>query len=525
MNDLFQVRETFSVYSLYTPQERSEAFKRLEARGRNFQRLERSSQEMLVEVEAISTGLQNGDFSQFFVWLAIEVFGDDLDHLQRSLNAVTKAVENNNFTVARETVNQEATFWMRFPGMEHIQPRKRECTSENAAHLTIFPSVGEGLQSCTWGDCPIVHLPTVSGSVYSCVLHQSTMDKALGNALVIGGSEVGKTTVLNFLGSNCFRYPKFRILAFDKRQGMYVWTTTHDGLYLSNQDVRSMQMNPLQMPATDANRTFLVSWLNQLTGELGEDDRDALAKGLVELLQLAAPVRNLKELHPAVLSKSPTAAKRLEKWLPDGSHGEYFNGAYDAVNLQHSQLVTCDMTLLLDRPDILGPVTSYLFHRNLEQADGVHGYMVIVDEIRKYLEDKIFADHMVNEWCEIRKNGGVIVGMAQTAKQILNFAKVDDLLSNTATFILFPEPKADSKDYIGKLGLNETEFAWIKKTSPTSRQALLKRRRGESVMLDLDLSRLGPYMKAYNSGTDVVRQVKDMKVTYGEDWKTHFFGV
>lgn len=524
MNELFKVRETFSVYSHYTPQERAESFERLEARERNFRRAEKAADEIRAEVEGMAVGLQNNDFVQYHVWLAIEVFGDDLDHLKDAIHKVSQAVENNNFTVARETVNQEATFWMRFPGMEHIQPRKRECTSENAAHLTTFSSVGEGLQRCTWGDGPIVHLPTTSGSVYSLTLHQSTMKKALGNSLVIGGSEVGKTTLMNFIGSNCFRYPDFRILALDKRQGMNVWTALHDGLYLTNLDMAKLQINPLQMSDTDANRVYLGQWLNQIAGKLEDDDKDALEKALLEIYNIEdVSKRNLTELHPAIKSKSETAAKRIEKWLPDGSHGAYFNGASDGLNFKDHQLVTVDMTLLLSRPEILGPLASYVFHRNLEQADGVHGYMVLIDEIRNYLTpSNPISPYLIEEWCEIRKNGGVICGMAQTAKQLLNFPGLDDFLMNTATFILFPEPKADAKDYMGKLGLNETEFAWIKNTSPTSRTALLKRRRGESVFLDLDLARLGKYMKTFNSGTDAVRRIKELRESH-DDWKDRYF--
>ena len=519
MNELFQVRESFSVFSKFTPQQRSESFERLEARERNFRRNEKANDEIMDEVAGMKIGLQSGSFTQFFVWLAIEVFGEDLDHLKAAVHKVEQAIQNNNFTVVRETVNQEATFWMRFPGMEHVQPRQRECTSENAAHLTIFPSVGEGSQSCTWGEGPIVHLPTVSGSVYSTILHQSIMDKALGNSVVVGGSEVGKTTAINFLATNCLHYPGFRILSFDKRHGQYVWTSFLDGLYLTNQDVASMQVNPLQMRDTDENRTFLAMWVNQIGGDLEEEDRDALTRALLEIYSLPLHQRNLTELHPAVLSKSPKAAKRLEKWLPDGSHGAYFNGLRDELDFGDHKVITCDMTLLLDSPEILGPLSSYLFHRNLEQADGKHGYMVIMDEVRKYLKNDHFAEHIMAEYCEIRKNNGSIVSMFQNTGQLLGFKGVEDFLTNTATLILFPEPKATHADYVDRIGLNETEFAWIKNTPPTERQALFKRRLGESVIVDLDLSRLGRHMKVFNSGTDAVRRVKELQGTNPDDWK------
>ena len=46
---------------------------------------------------------------------------------------------------------------------------------------------------------------------------------------------------------------------------------------------------------------------------------------------------------------------------------------------------------------------------------------------------------------------------------------------------------------------------------------LIKRSTGESVILDVNLSGLGPYLKLYNSGSKNVLLVQELIKQYGED--------
>ena len=67
------------------------------------------------------------------------------------------------------------------------------------------------------------------------------------------------------------------------------------------------------------------------------------------------------------------------------------------------------------------------------------------------------------------------------------------------------------------LGLNQAEFDWIK--VPKKRQVLIKRKGGESVILDVDLSPLGRYLKIFDSGASAIRRCNDLRKGKLDDWK------
>lgn len=527
MDTLFQVQERFSVFQTYTPMTKTKAMERLEKRELNIRAHMKSGEVHAAEVEALNTELQADNLNQLFTRFAVEIFGKDREDLERAVREVSKALEDCGYGLARETVNREGCFWMRFPGMEVCNARVKETTSKSAAYASTFANVGEGFSKCSWGRAP-VHIKTLSGSVFSFTWHHSPADKALGNTLVIGGSEVGKTTLITFLLDKCFAYPDFKVIAFDRLRGMESWTTCLGGDYLTNEDfVKGLGINPLQMPDTQESRDMLLNFLHRLTGELDENQKDSVGKGLRQIMELKDPTKkNLTELHPAILGcgeYGEQAAKRLEKWLPGHDYGHYFNAPQDALDFQNSnQLVTFDMTKILDSSEVVGPLSYYIFYKIFQAAKGGNGYAVVIDELPKYLRNKDFKDHIPTLLQEIRKTDGVFISMVQSPDHILRHEAAQAYLNNTATFLLFPEPRATREDYMDTLGLNEAEFKWIKTTDVKSRRVLLKRRGGESVLLDVNLSGLGNLLKIYDSSADAVQRLRSLRAEHGENFLSHY---
>ncbi|MCP3943742.1 MAG: hypothetical protein GY710_19995, partial [Desulfobacteraceae bacterium] len=165
------------------------------------------------------------------------------------------------------------------------------------------------------------------------------------------------------------------------------------------------------------------------------------------------------------LKEEGTIRSALERWLPGGAFKEFFNSKRDALNFENP-LVAFDMTTLLDSPDLLGPMTYYIFHKLFITAREKGGYAVFVDELGKYLEAEKFAPKIAMMLEEIRKTDGVFIGAVQDAGAVFNTPFANKIKSNVATYFLLPEPGADRKYYMGDLQLNETEFNWITKPHP-----------------------------------------------------------
>jgi type IV secretion/conjugal transfer VirB4 family ATPase len=393
-------------------------------------------------------------------------------------------------------------------------------TSENAAHLASFATVGEGLDTCSWGDAPVTSFKTLSGSEYGFTFHSSPTSKAPGHTLILGGTNSGKTTLISFLLSQCFKYPNFRVLAFDRLHGLEVTTRMHDGIYIDVVD--GVSINPVMLPNDAETKAFLSSWFQVLTGKTDDAATDAIGHAIDQLFTLDPKERSLPNIADAFgLNQQGTMRRSMERWLT-GPLSHFFTGKDDLLDFSRP-LVTFDMTTLLDLPEVLAPLAYYLFHKLLVSSRDKGGYIVFVDELPKYLASPVFAPKIEMLLQEIRKTDGAFVGAAQSADSILNSPSAAKFLTNIETYIFYPDPRASKAHYIDALGLNESEFHWLT-AGNKPREALIKRKSGESTIVNVDLLPLGHYLKAFDSSVDAVSHAKQLMEAHGDAWKTAFLG-
>jgi type IV secretion/conjugal transfer VirB4 family ATPase len=520
LDSLFQVKREFSLFQTFSTFEKKDALDYLEDRRRNIAAFTRGGDIIIDELNELEHRVQADELSLTRHRWALEIFADSEQELDQAAHEIKNTIEQWGYRAAREKINQEALFWSRFPEMHNFNPRQTFPTSENCSHFATFASVGEGLESCSWGQAPVTLFKTMTGSEFSFTFHGSTAKDALGNTLVIGGSEAGKTTLISFLFSQCFKFPNFKALAFDRLHGLEVFTRFHDGEYIDFEG--GLELNPLQLSDSGENRAFLNEWLQMLTGRSGEKDLDTIGQAIVQLFNtLDKPDRNLANLADAFgLQEEDSVRQALNRWLPGQIFGDYFSGKKDALEF-NKPLVTLDMSTILDTPEILGSLTYYLFHKLFQTVGRADcGYAVFVDELPRYLASKEFAPRIEMLLQEIRKTDGVFIGAAQDAGSVLDHPIASKIQNNMATYILFPEPRAKKEHYMTGLGLNQAEFDWIK--VPKVRQALLKRKGGESIILDVNLAPLGNYLKIFNSGASAIRRCNDLRKGNPHDWKNDY---
>ena len=94
------------------------------------------------------------------------------------------------------------------------------------------------------------------------------------------------------------------------------------------------------------------------------------------------------------------------------------------------------------------------------------------------------------------------------------------ILEQCPTRFLFPNPAASKKDY-AIFELTDSEWDYIKGTSRISRtlkHSVLVKKLHESVILDIDLSTLGPLLQLYRSGAEPVRLVRELQQQWGAKW-------
>ncbi|MBW1615600.1 MAG: hypothetical protein JRJ49_03505 [Deltaproteobacteria bacterium] len=515
LSNLLQAQYDFSIYQTFVAFDKDKAMFFINDKFKNTGHIT-ANNIIQIELDEVAIRVQADEISLILHGLGFEIFGDSPESLETAINEIKNHIEYYGYRVGRESINCEGLFWSRIPELEDNNIRTRNITSENAADYISMDSVGEGLRNCSWGG-NITEFKTATGGVYSFTFHATPEKTALGNTIIIGGSNSGKTTLASFLISQCFQYKDFQTFLFDRYHGLEIFTRFHDGGYIDFID--DVELNPFQLEDSGIVRTFLSQFLQMLMPNFTDTKSISIIDDAIrQIMTLPKTDRNFQEISSAFgLSGEGTIRNALNKWLAGGSNGQYFTSKKDA--LQFNKLTTFDMTKLIDTPDVLGAMVFYIFHRIFEISRKDGGYIVFIDELANYLNSAVFVPKIEMLLQEIRKTNGVFVGAVQDAGTFLNHDISSKILNNTASYIIFSEPKAQEKHYIDGLGLNTREFDWIKQDNP--RQMLLKRKSGESVILDVNLSPLNNHLKIFSSSVQDVNKMNKYRKA-SENWKNEY---
>ncbi|MFA0155684.1 hypothetical protein [Vibrio sp. 10N.261.46.A3] len=467
-------------------------------------------------------------------FFCIEVRAKSVDDLNQKTQRVIKAVENKGIKIIRESVGIEPLFWSRFPTLEYLNVRGRQITNHNAGDLTTFERIGEGFEINSFGNRPVTHFPTTTNSLYSFNFHNTPKPsrEALGHTVIYGASESGKTTLISFLVSSCLGYKDFKTILFDKDHGLEIMTKLYEGDYLNFAE--KVDINPLQLPDSESNRRFLARFIRHLTG-IAESQTELNAKvesAVRSIMELDVGSRTFTKLSQGGFGKDGgEAMKRLEKWLPNGANGSLFNAPRDAFNFD-KQIVTFDATTIIHDPEMLGALTNYIFHKYVDYiSERDIPSLLFFDESPAYLRDVHFRQHIGDMLMQIRKKRGSVILAAQSPKHHVEAPDGvgDTIKTNVANIICYPNRSAEREHYMDFLGLTESEYKWVVET--TEKYLILFKRRdtGESVILNVNLSRLDNgemnYLNAFKSGNSPRLHLKYLKDTYAQGWQERYLQI
>lgn len=526
---IFKLPYRFNIYQSFKSYQKSHAMNRFEAVAKELKNWGGENDYFVDQLVEFSDKVAADKVRLLRHSFCIEVIAETEQELNQNVRAIINSIESDGqTTLYRETRNIEALFWSRFPTMQDFNSRGRDLSSENASHLASFNKVGEGFDTCGFGDRPVTLFKTEEGGQYSFTFHQSGEQKPdiLGHTAVIGGTGSGKSTLISFLIANCLSYHDFKAICFDRLSGLKVFTEMFDGDYLDLPT--EVELNPFQMADTEPNRMFLFSWLKRL-GRIDENDNkyNSVLHDLINTnFSLEKSQRSFENLAVALGVEGGELYNRFEQWLPNKSRGQFFNGKRDSLSFE-KDIVTFDATYILDQPEILPDITDYLFHQiRSKVSESVVPHIVLFDESPRYLQDEIFAKRMLEALNEERKKAGVVLLAAQKVEQFYKLPKGvgRELIGALAHIICYPEPSATKEMYVDFLGLNESEFEWVKNASPNSRKILVKNRSTDSsVILDVDLSSLRTknynLLNCFNSSSNAVLKLKSLKREDPTNWK------
>ena len=461
----------------------------------------------------------------------IFLIGDSPQKISSLDGEIRKIFAAYGASSVREGVAAQASWFSQFPGYQPW-PRSYRFFSSNIACNMTLDRTPPGLPKCDWGDGPLALFRTLGGTSYSFQLHVSAEKDAVAHAVCIGPTGSGKTTVMSFLAGMALRHQKLRAYIFDRYQGAYVFTNAVGGRYVSltpgTESRDQCGLNPFQCADTSENRAFLRLWLRAISGCEDADSLEEISLAVQSMFDSSIPLeqRSLSVLYEPCFSAALPLKRELLKWVDPTAYGAMFNAPRDTLDMRSNRLVTFDMTDIFKDELLTQATLSYLMHRIQATVGEANApAFIFIDETEPMLRNAQFRTYYLTMLQEYRKRGAAVISAFQRPEAIAQTGMSEAIRGQCQTMFFFPNPQAKVEDY-ADWSLTDSEWAYIKGDLPISRRlkrsVLVKRSTGESVVLDTDLSPLGPYLRIFSSGRESVAFAADLQRRFGDEWVEHY---
>jgi type IV secretion system protein VirB4 len=429
----------------------------------------------------------------------------------------------------RENWVAQASWFSQFPTYDKF-PRVYRLLSKAVACLVDFNKQPTGLSKSDWAKEPITMFTTAQGTSYQFQFHINEDEGAVGHTIAIGPTGQGKTTLYSFLASQAMRFDRLKTFFFDRHRGAEIFTFAVDGDYITfennnkqvkkaDEDIggnggRKAQLNPLKIEDTAENRGFIRNWLKEITLLKDSKSEKEIGRAVTTIFDYLAPEqRTLKNIFKSVFSPTGLMRQEMEKWIDPNQYGYIFNSDEDTLNLSN-RFNTFDFTYILDDSTLAPAVISYIMNR-IQNMTGRTGdpSLIIIDETAPMLSNPMFRQNFAIGLQEGRKKRQVYLAAFQQPN-IIDKLGIGELIRGQAqTEIFFRNTQAVLDDY-ENWNFTTKEYAFIKgELYRDLKYAILFRKpsQNESVILNVDISGLGPYIQLFNSGRKNVLLAEEIR--------------
>ncbi len=446
--------------------------------------------------------------------LTILCLDNSLDSLEKNVSMAVAEMVSLGINPVREKLILEQCYWAQLPANFMYVGRRAEIHTLNVAGFASLHNYPVGrAENNHWGDAVTV-FDTISGTPYFFNFHL----RDVGHTTIIGPTGAGKTVLMNFL---CAQAQKFRCrtFIFDKDRGADIFVRALRGNYTVIEPGQKCGFNPLQLPDTLENRTFLAEWMAAMASAHGSsvtaEENERISQAIAGNYKLEKKDRILRNIAPFLGIEEPNSiASRIKMWHSRGQYSGIFDNDTDQIDFTTNAVFGFEMGEVLQNKISLAPVLLYLFHRINLSLDGTPT-VIVLDEAWALIDNKIFAGK-IKDWLKtLRKLNGMVVFATQSVEDAANSGISDTLIQQTATQIFLPNPKA-TEIYKKAFMISDREFNLLKTTDPGSRYFLVKHGK-EIVVARIDLSGMEDIVAVLSGRAETVRILNDIRAEVGED--------
>ena len=452
--------------------------------------------------------------------MTVYIYGDTLHELEFGQMEVERICRLYNVTPVREGWVAEASFFSQFPTYD-VYPRPYSYLSRVVACAICFEKTSEGNVKSDWGDGAITIFRTYGGTAYNWQFHVTAAANAVAHCVIIGPTGQGKTTLLAFLAGQAMRHRDLHVYFFDRHKGVEVFTRAINGAYINfDGDKDATSLNPFSCEDNPENRAFLRRWLKAITMVDDAVSEKEIGRAVTTAFEYLRPnERTLKNLHKSCFSPTGAMRRELFRWVNDQQYGLIFNSTDDNLDLT-AKFMAFDFTHIFEDETLAPAVISYIMHR-IHELTGRTGEpsLIMIDETAPMLKHPMFRDSFIVGLQEGRKKRQAYLCAFQQPNIIDSLGLGEVVRGQCQTIIFFRNPQGMEEDYENwRLTPRERAFIFGREFKELKYAILLSRPAvGESVILDVDLSGLGPYLKLYSSGRKHVLLAEQLIREFGPD--------
>jgi type IV secretion system protein VirB4 len=436
--------------------------------------------------------------------MTVSIFAGNNAGLEAAAGEIRNIAASTGVTLVNEAFAARSHYFAQHPGNAAKRSRKAAITNKNFADFGAFHRTGLGKAGSMvpWGT-PITMFPTQERSGYLFNYHEKgspNKEPSSGHTLFLGRSGSGKSVLSAFLMTMA-RRADARIFVFDYRLGMEMAVRALGGQYSSIKAGRPTGLNPLRTETDERGQAWLADWLATLLERQSSMLTPAQTNRIQEAVRqnaTASDVRlqNWRDLAGLFVSTDDGGDlhERMLEWTDTGRFGWIFGQSADDTFSLAGDVVGFDLTGILDSESEKErmAVLSYLFRRVERVIEDRKPTIIVIDEAWKALDNPYFADRLSNWLVTARKQNASVVMMTQYASQLAKTRVGKTIIEAVPTQVLLPNIRATADDY-AMLSLGEKELSALLETGTNSRLALIRDDQG-SVIVDADLSSLGPYL-------------------------------
>lgn len=430
------------------------------------------------------------DYVSFGYYTAtVTVWDEDLHLAEEKLREVERIINGLGFVTLSETVNAVEAWLSSLPGQVYANVRMPLIHSLNLAHLIPFSALWAGPEKNHHLDAPVVLYAKTAGNT---PFRYSNYISDVGHQMMIGPTGSGKSVFLNMLALQFLRYKNAQVFVFDKGGSFLAATLGVGGLYydVGAHNSNGLVFQPLATIEHLEERIWASEWLQDLLKNekltITPEIKEMLWDALSNLANTPKHQHTLTGLTALIQDQSIRLA--LEPYCLGGPYGSILDA--DHEDLKFARFQCFEMQELMQVPEIVTPILSYIFHILQKRFDG-RPSLLILDEAWLFLEHSVFSAK-IKEWLKtLRKLNVAVIFATQSVDDALNSSIASSLLESCPSRVFLPNDRAlepNIQEKYTELGLNDTQINIIAHAQP-KRQYYFESHNGNA-LFDMGLSPL-----------------------------------